>query len=131
MGTDGGRSSLPLRTPRRATPGALRPPAAMGQAGPALVVAMATPVTPCGDSPHPAVLDPWAPTDHPAAGGGDVGGPDEIPVAAEPAGRTAKDPPPRPGDPPPATQAGRGAPPLVDLHHRHPRHLRLVLEGPH
>src|SRR5437660_5249920 len=131
MGTDGGRSSLPLRTPRRATPGALRPPAAMGQAGPALVVAMTTPVTPCGDIPHPAVLDPWTPTDHPAAGGGDVGGPDEIPVAAEPAERTAEDPPPRLGDPPAATQAGRGAPPLVDLDHRHARHLRLVLESPH
>src|SRR5438309_11415893 len=111
-----GRLTLPLRTPRRATPGALRPPAAMGQ--------------PCGDVPHPTVLDPWAPTDHPAAGGGDVGGPDEIPVAAEPAGRTAKDPPPRPGDPPAATQAGRGAPPLVDLHHTDGRLLRLVLEGP-
>src|SRR5437763_9071824 len=122
--------TLPLRTLRRATPGALRSPAAMGQAGPALVVAMATPVTPCGDSPHPAVLDPWAPTDHPAAGGGDVGGPDEIPVAAEPAGRTAEDPPPRPGDPPAATQAGRGCRSLVHLHHGHARHLRLVLEGP-
>src|SRR5712691_6712423 len=98
MGPDGGRTSLPLRTPRRATPGAFRPPAAMGQAGPALVVAMTAPVTPCGDLPHPTVLDPWAVTDHPAARGGDVGGPDEIPVAAEAAGRTAKDPPPRLGD---------------------------------
>ena len=70
--------TLPLRILRRATPGALRPPAAMGQAGPALVMAMTTPVTPCGDIPHPEVLDPWAPTDHPAAGSGDVGGPDEI-----------------------------------------------------
>src|SRR5690349_14074404 len=43
--------TLPLRTLRRATPGALRPPAAMGQAGPALIVAMTTPVTPCGDVP--------------------------------------------------------------------------------
>src|SRR6266436_274523 len=59
----------------------------MGQAGPALIVAMPTPVTPCGDIPHPTVLDPWVPTDHPAAGGGDVGGTDEIPVAAEPANR--------------------------------------------
>src|SRR5207302_699636 len=33
MGPADGRSSLPLRTLRRATPGALRPPAAMGQAG--------------------------------------------------------------------------------------------------
>src|SRR5207302_6819470 len=129
MGTDGGRSSLPLRTPRRATPGALRPPAAMGQAGPALVVAMATPVTPCGDIPRPTVLDPWAPTDHPAARGGDVRGPDEIPVAAEPAGRTAKDPPPRLGDPLPAGQAGRGGPPLVHLDHLDARHGRLVLQG--
>src|SRR5439155_22672601 len=39
-------------------------------------------------------------------------------------------PPPRPGDPPPATQAGRGALPLVDLHHNDARHLRLVLESP-
>src|SRR5438309_5445988 len=130
MGPDGGMMTLPLRALRRATPGALRPPPAMGQAGPALVVAMAAPVTPCGDSPHPAVLDPWAPTDHPAAGGGDVGGTDEVPVAAEPAERTAKDPPPRPGDPPAATQAGRGGPPLVDLHHNDARHLRLVLESP-
>src|SRR5438309_960897 len=94
MGAADGRMTLPLRTPRRATPGALRPPAAMGQAGPALIVAMATRGTPCGDSPHPTVLDPWVPTDHPAAGSGDVGGPDEIPVAAEPAGRTAEGPPP-------------------------------------
>src|SRR5438309_5611995 len=130
MGPDGGMMTLPLRALRRATPGALRPPPAMGQAGPALVVAMAAPVTPCGDSPHPAVLDPWAPTDHPAAGGGDVGGTDEVPVAAEPAERTAKDPPPRPGDPPAAAQAGRGGPPLVHLHHNDDRHLRLVLEGP-
>src|SRR2546421_5305603 len=94
MGPDGGRPGLPLRTPRRATPGALRPPAAMGRAGPALVVAMTTPVTPCGDIPRPTVLDPWAPTDHPAATSGDVGGPDEIPVAAEPAGDTAEGPAP-------------------------------------
>src|SRR6266481_111881 len=129
MGPADERMTLPLRTPRRATPGAVRPPAAMGQAGPALIVAMTTPVTPCGDIPHPTVLDPWAPTDHPAARGGDVGGPDEIPVAAEPAGRTAKDPPPRLGDPPPAAQAGRGGPPLVDLHHLDARHGRLVLQG--
>src|SRR5437773_1774320 len=129
MGPDGGRMTLPLRTPRRATPGALRPPAAMGQAGPALVVAMTTPVTPCGDIPHPTVLDPWAPTDHPAARSGDVGGPDEIPVAAEPAGGTAEGPPPGLGDPAAAAQAGRGGPPLVHLHHLHARHLRLVLQG--
>src|SRR5438552_4614589 len=115
MGPDDGRTSLPLRTRRRATPGAGRPPAAMGQAGPALVVTMATPVTPCGDSPHPTVLDPWVPTDHPAAGGGDVGGPDDVAVAAETAERTGKAPPPGLGDPPPAQQAGRGGPPLVDL----------------
>src|SRR5713226_7119087 len=129
MGTDGGRMSLPLPTPRRATPGALRPPAAMGQAGPALVVAMTAPVTPCGDIPHPTALDPWAPTDLSAAGSGDVGGPDEIPVAAEAAGRTAEDPPPGLGDPPTAGQAGRGGPPLVDLHHLDARHGRLVLQG--
>src|SRR5260370_22598967 len=110
MGTDGGRMNLPLRTPRRATPGALRPPAAMGQAGPALVEAMTAPVTPCGDLPHPTVLDPWAPTDLPAAGGGDVRGPDAIPVAAEPAARTANDPPPPLRDPLPAGRARRGAP---------------------
>src|SRR5438270_13641091 len=62
----------------------------MGQAGPALIVAMTTPVTPCGDIPDPTVLDPWTPTDHPAATSGDVGGTDEIPVAAEPAEPTAK-----------------------------------------
>src|ERR1700757_1116472 len=105
MGPDSGRTTLPLRTPRRATPGAFRPPAAMGQAGPALVVAMTAPVTPCGDIPHPTVLDPWAPTDHPAARGGDVGGTDEIPVTAETAGRTAKAPPPRLGDLLPAGRA--------------------------
>src|SRR5437870_12441566 len=110
-----GRLTLPLRTPRRATPGALRPPAAMGQA--------------CGDVPHPTVLDPWAPTDHPAAASGDVGSPDEIPVAAEPAGGTAEGPPPGLGDPAAAAQAGRGGPPLVHLHHLHARHLRLVLQG--
>src|SRR5438105_14410206 len=129
MSSADGRTSLPLRTLRRATPGAFRRPAAMGQAGPALVIAMATPVTPCGDIPHPTVLDLWAPTDHPAARSGDVGGPDEIPVAAETAERTAKDPPPRLGDPLPAGQAGRGGPPLVDLHHLDARHLRLVLQG--
>src|SRR5712671_4489735 len=130
MGTDGGRMSLPLPSPRRATPGALRPPAAMGQAGPALVVAMTTPVTPCGDSPHPTVLDPWAPTDHPAARGGDVGGPDEISVAAEAAGGTAEGLPPWLGDPPLAEGTGRGGPPLVHLDHCDARHLRLVLQGP-
>src|SRR5438309_2728767 len=130
MGPDGGRPGLPLRTPRRATPGALRPPAAMGQAGPALIVAMTTPVTPCGDIPRPTVLDPWAPTDHPAATSGDVGGPDEIPVAAEPAGDTAEGPAPGLGDPPTAAQAGRGGPPLVHLHHLDARHLRLVLQCP-
>src|SRR5712692_5811070 len=70
-----------------------------------------------GDIPHPTVLNPWAPTDHPAARSGDVGGPHEIPVAAEAAGRTAEDPPPGLGDPPAAEQAGRGGPPLVDLDH--------------
>src|SRR5260370_33244791 len=117
MGPDGGMTMLPPRTLRRATPGALRPPAAMGQAGPALVVAMTTPVTPCGDLPHPTVLDLWGATDHPAARGGDVGGPDEIPVAAEPAGRTAKDPPPGLGNPLPAAQPGPVGPPLAHLHH--------------
>src|SRR2546429_7317261 len=102
----------------------------MGQAGPALVVTMATPVTPCGDSPHPTVLDPWVPTDHPAAGGGDVGGPDEVAVAAETAERTGKAPPPGLGDPPPAQQAGGGGPPLVDLDDLDARHLCLVLERP-
>src|SRR5437870_2989004 len=110
-----GRLTLPLRTPRRATPGALRPPAAMGQA--------------CGDVPHPTVLDPWAPTDHPAAGGGDVGGPDEIPVAAESTVRTSKASSPGLGDLLPAAQAGRGGPPLVHLHHLDARQLRLVLQG--
>src|SRR5947209_9078953 len=129
MGPDGGRPGLPLRTPRRATPGALRPPAAMGQAGPALIVAMTTPVTPCGDIPRPTVLDPWTPTDHPAATSGDVGGTDEIPVAAEPAEPTAEGPPPGLGDPPAAGQAGRGGPPLVDLDHLDARHGRLVLQG--
>src|SRR2546422_4208732 len=80
MSSADGRTSLPRRTLRRATPGAFRRPAAMGQAGPALVIAMASPVTPCGGSPHPTVLDPWAPTDHPAAFGGDVGGTDDVPV---------------------------------------------------
>src|SRR5207302_3841134 len=129
MGPDGGRPGLPLRTPRRATPGALRPPAAMGQAGPALIVAVTSPVTPCGDIPRPTVLDPWAPTDHPAATSGDVGGPDEIPVAAEPAGDTAEGPAPGLGDPPTAAQAGRGGPPLVHLVHLDARHGRLVLQG--
>src|SRR2546423_10673837 len=101
MGPDGGMITLPLRAHRRATPGALGPPAAMGQAGPALVVAMTAPVTPCGDTPHPTVLDPWAPTDHPA-GGGDVGGPDDVAVAAESAERTTEAPPPGLGDPPTA-----------------------------
>src|SRR5438132_795884 len=70
MGSDNGIMTLPLRTHRRATPGALRPPAAMGQAGPALVVAMTTPVTPSGvpvadplgvpdaKGPHPVVDRP-------------------------------------------------------------------------
>src|SRR5207237_4325295 len=92
IGPADGKMTLPLRTLRQATPGALRPPTAMGQAGPALVVAMAPPVTPCGDIPHPTVLDPWAPTDHPAARSGDVGGTDEIPVATESAERTAEGP---------------------------------------
>src|ERR1700730_16754519 len=90
---DDGRMTLPLGTLRRATPGAGWPPAAMGQAGPALAMAMAPPVTPCGDMPHPTVLDPWVPTDHPAARSGDVGGPDNISVAGETAGRTAEGPP--------------------------------------
>src|SRR3984893_13063185 len=121
--------TLPLRTLRRATPGAGWPPAAMGKAGPALVMAMAPPVTPCGDSPHPTVLDPWVATDHPAAGSGDVGGTDEVPVSAEGAERTAEGPPPGLGDPAPADRAGRGGPPLVHLDHLDARHLRLVLEG--
>src|SRR5437899_5972497 len=121
MGSADGKMTLPLRTLRQATPGALRPPTAMGQAGPALVVAMATPVTPCGDIPHPTVLDPWIATDHPAARSGDVGGTDNVAVAAEPAGRTAEDPPPGLGDPLPATQAGRGGSPLVHLHDRDAR----------
>ena len=57
----------------------------MGQAGPALVMAMTSPVTPCRSIPHPTVLDPWVATDHPAAFGGDVGGTDDVAVAAEPA----------------------------------------------
>src|SRR5437868_5459103 len=102
----------------------------MGQAGPALVVTMASPVTPCGDSPRPTVLDPWVPTDHPAAGGGDVGGPDDVAVAAETAERTGKGPPPRLGDPLAAQQAGGRSPPLVDLHHTNARQLGLVLQRP-
>src|SRR6267378_4841765 len=117
------RMTLPLRTLRRATPGAGWPPAAMGQAGPALVVTMASPVTPCGDSPHPTVLDPWVPTDHPAAGGGDVGGTDDVAVAAETAERTAEGPPPGLGDPLATERAGGGGPPLVDLDDRDARHL--------
>src|SRR3984893_10224822 len=101
----------------------------MGPAGPALVMAMAPPVPPCGDSPHPTVLDPWVATDHPAAGSGDVGGTDEVPVSAEGAERTAEGPPPGLGDPAPADRAGRGGPPLVHLDHLDARHLRLVLEG--
>src|SRR5207244_878498 len=50
---------LPCRTLRRATPGALRPPAVMGQAGPALIVAMTLPRR--GEQRHPMVLHPWAP----------------------------------------------------------------------
>ena len=130
MGPDDGRLSLPLRSRRRATPGAGWPPAAMGQAGPALVVTMASPVTPCGDSPHPTVLDPWVPTDHPAARGGDVGGPDDVTVAAETAERTAKAPPPRLGDPLATERAGRGGPPLVDLNHMNARQLGLVVQRP-
>src|SRR3984893_16192822 len=101
----------------------------MGPAGPALVMAMAPPVPPCGDSPHPTVLDPWVATDHPAAGSGDVGGTDEVPVSAEGAERTAEGSPPGLGDPAPADRAGRGGPPLVRLDHLDARHLRLVLEG--
>src|SRR6266566_9507272 len=102
----------------------------MGQAGPALVMAMAAPVTPCGDLPHPTVLDPWIATDHPAARGGDVGGPHDVAVATEPAERTAEDPPTGLGDPLPAQGAGRGGSPLVHLHDLDARHLRLVLQGP-
>src|SRR5882724_1231432 len=130
MSSADGRTSLPLRTLRRATPGAFRRPAAMGQAGPALVIAMASPVTPCGDIPHPTVLDPWAPTDHPVARSGDVGGTDDVPVAAESAERTAEGPPPGLGDPPPAERAGRGGPPLVHLDHPDTRQLGLVLQSP-
>src|SRR5438445_627944 len=101
----------------------------MGQAGPALVVAMAPPVTPCGGNPHPTVLDPWAPTDHPAAFGGDVGGTDDVAVAAESAERTPEGPPPGLGDPLPAERAGRGGPPLVHLDHPDARQLGLVLQG--
>src|SRR2546427_4099956 len=117
MGPADGRSSLPLRTLRRATPGTLRPPAAMGQAGPALVITMTSPVTPCGGSPHPTVLDPWVrPTDSPAASGGDVGGTDEVAVAAESAVRTGKSPPSGLWDLALTARTGRGAAPLVHLH---------------
>src|ERR1700730_11372021 len=116
--------TLPLRTLRRATPGAGWAPAALGRAA-------ATPVTPGGGCPHPTVLDPWVgPTDHPAARSGDVGGPDDVAVAAETAGRAAEGPPSGLGDLPPAQQAGRGGPPLVDLDDRDARHLGLVLQSP-
>src|SRR2546425_10350891 len=129
MGPADGKMTLPLRTLRRATPGALGPPAAMGQAGPALIVAMASPVTPCGGSPHPTVLDPWVATDPPAASGGDVGGTDDVAVAAESAERTAEGPPPGLGDLLPAERTGRGGPPLVHLDHPDARQLGLVLQS--
>src|SRR5256884_3818027 len=129
MSSADGRTSLPRRTLRRATPGAFRRPAAMGQAGPALVIAMPSPVTPCGGSPHPTVLDPWVRTDHPAALSGDVCGTDQIPVPSEPALRAAEATSPRLGDPPPAGRAGRGGPPLVHLDHDDARQLGLVLQG--
>src|SRR5437870_9894756 len=98
--------TLPLRTLRRATPGVLRPPAAMGQAGPALIVAMATPVTPCGGSPHPTVLDPWVTTDLSAALRDDVRGTDEVAVPLESTTRAGEAPAPRLGDPLAAERAG-------------------------
>src|SRR5260370_24893116 len=131
MGPEGGRSSPTLRTLRRATPG-LATPAAMGQAGPALVMTMALPVTPCGGSPHPTVLDLWVrPTGHcPAACGGDVSGTDEGAVAAKSIVRTAEGPAPALGDPAPAAGTGRRAPPLLHLHQRDAPQLGLVLQRP-
>src|SRR5260370_31918325 len=100
MGPDGGRSSPTLRTLRRATPG-LATPAAMGQAGPALFMTMALPVTPCGGRPHPTVLDLWVrPTGHcPAACGGAVSGTGRRAVDPQSVVGTEDEPPPGPGAP--------------------------------
>src|SRR5439155_8617469 len=124
-----GRTSPPLRALRRATPGAQRLPAAMGQAGPALIVTMPSPVTPCGGSPHPTVLDPRDPADLSAANCGDVCGSDEVPVPPESTVRAGDAPAPRLGDPPPAEQTRRGGPPLVHLDHPDARQGRLVFQG--
>jgi hypothetical protein len=102
----------------------------MGQAGPTGIMAMPSPVTPCGGCPHPTVLDPWVPTDHPAALSGDVGGTHEVAVPSEPAVPTAEASSPRLGDPLPAQRARRGGPPLVHLDHPDAGQGRLVLQGP-
>src|SRR5207253_442198 len=73
--------------------------------------------------------DPWVATDHPAASGGDVGGTDDVAVAAEPAERTAEGSPPGLGDLLPAERTGRGGPPLVHLDHPDARQLGLVLQS--
>src|SRR5467141_3961484 len=102
----------------------------MGQAEPAGIVAMPSPVTPRRDKPHPTVLDPWVPTDHPAALSGDVCGTDEIPMPSVSKVRAAERPPLRLGDPPPAQRTRRRGPSLVHLDDPDARRVRLVLQGP-